>query len=407
MAWTTFTLTVTTPLFNGDDTTALRVSSLRGAMRYWFRALAGTRAGSDITTLAELEQKVFGDTKHASPVRLRITSNNTASKSMASPNKPNSSIDPWVGYLLGQGHYAFQKGIVRPFMKPGPSPVITLKVRFSADTAVNSLILASLWLVCAYGGVGARTRRGFGGLRITGVTGALPEPWTAESVLTPGLDHYEARTHLAPTGALAGSAEFLDSLLSGRPLPVNDTPDQRPSYPVLSAHHTYARLGAFTAPSWEELAVHTGEQFRRARATKGNSGSATNYTPKIKTPEHLTVVHGDSSEFPLGAFGLPVNYSGEDASVAPFAPDRTPLRRASPLWLRFVGGNGQWRLFSFAFHSQFLPGPDAPAIHLRKGGHLGRQLRTTDAHVKERTTAWIDRMAQEESPTWPLDGGQR
>ena len=53
MAWTTLTLQVTTPLFNGgadpdgaagfrpDQESGIRVASIRGAMRFWFRALAG------------------------------------------------------------------------------------------------------------------------------------------------------------------------------------------------------------------------------------------------------------------------------------------------------------------------------------------------------------------------------
>jgi hypothetical protein len=65
----------------------------------------------------------------------------------------------------------------------------------------------------------------------------------------------------------------------------------------------------------------------------------------------------------LGALGLPVNY--KDGYVVNAEHRNEKLRRASPLWLRPVGGATGWRLFSFAFLGDFLPGPDAPSVQLR------------------------------------------
>src|SRR5580692_708432 len=92
MTWTTLTLQVTTPLFNGgadpdgsagfrpDPEAGIRVASVRGAMRFWFRALAGVLTGPDLPLLAALERRVFGGASDdrqdagsaASPVLLRI-----------------------------------------------------------------------------------------------------------------------------------------------------------------------------------------------------------------------------------------------------------------------------------------------------------------------------------------------
>src|SRR5579863_4570864 len=93
MEWTTLTLQVTTPLFNGgadpdgsagfrpDHEAGVRVASVRGAMRFWFRALAGVLTGPDLPLLAALERRVFGGAgdgtrdsagSAASPVLLRI-----------------------------------------------------------------------------------------------------------------------------------------------------------------------------------------------------------------------------------------------------------------------------------------------------------------------------------------------
>jgi CRISPR type III-B/RAMP module RAMP protein Cmr1 len=64
MTWTTLTLQVTTPLFNGgadpdgsaglrpDQEAGIRVASIRGSMRFWFRALVGVLTGPDLRLLA-------------------------------------------------------------------------------------------------------------------------------------------------------------------------------------------------------------------------------------------------------------------------------------------------------------------------------------------------------------------
>ena len=59
MSWITLRLRVTTPLFNGHDDEPLRVSSLRGAMRYWFRALAGNQGRPQYSDSASPRRRSF------------------------------------------------------------------------------------------------------------------------------------------------------------------------------------------------------------------------------------------------------------------------------------------------------------------------------------------------------------
>ena len=72
MAWTTLTLEVATPLFNGgadQDGSAgfgtandpgVRVGSIRGAMRFWFRAVA--RGQAVVTLRHTVQDRVVDDT---------------------------------------------------------------------------------------------------------------------------------------------------------------------------------------------------------------------------------------------------------------------------------------------------------------------------------------------------------
>ncbi|MEU1900651.1 type III-B CRISPR module RAMP protein Cmr1 [Nocardiopsis dassonvillei] len=407
MAWTTFRLTVTTPLFNGDDpTTGLHASSLRGAMHHWFRALAATRAGNDVTALARAEQAVFGSTRQASPVRVRL-SGQPIGNMLVKPG-PSALIrgdhGKWVGYLLGQGltRYDSSTGRIllsRPYTRPGHS--FDLRIGFSGNEEVDALFLASLWLACTYGGFGARTRKGFGGVRLTHEEGDLPGPWRKHSPNTPELDHYGELDHLPLAGPIKDCADLLWEVM---PAPADDAHDQAPVYPALGLDNTIAALGGPHGSTWQEVASESGELYRRFRASRDHSNTKKNYEPKIKTPEHHTVIHGRDTHFPLGALGLPVNYQG-DAIVNVFQGGEQ-ARRASPLWFRFVGGQGEEvRLFSFAFLNPFLPKGGGVRVWakgraIRPDGE--RPVTVDDADVRDRVGAWmkLTRMPTEADSEW-------
>src|SRR5215211_1508287 len=104
--WTTLEMAVATPLFNNgvEGDAGVRVPSLRGAMRFWFRTLAGIGVGADLEALAKLEAAVFGDTQSSSPVAFRIPK----PPPTVSPGKPewcdnSGGLGQWRVYLMGQG----------------------------------------------------------------------------------------------------------------------------------------------------------------------------------------------------------------------------------------------------------------------------------------------------------------
>lgn len=51
----------------------VRSPSIKGAMRWWFRALAGSYFGDDAQKLKEIENQVFGSTKERSRVKISVT----------------------------------------------------------------------------------------------------------------------------------------------------------------------------------------------------------------------------------------------------------------------------------------------------------------------------------------------
>jgi CRISPR-associated protein Cmr1 len=430
MAWTTLTLEVTTPLFNGgadpdgqhgfpeETDGGIRVSSIRGAMRFWFRALVGCVTGPDLRLLSRLERRVFGGIVGAdqdgegatqSPLLLRIPRQPPVVPVSGQPSfLPSRGIDlrdrrgdksRWILYLMGPGLANLSKfELRRPFVEPGET--FDLKVGFrhaSADppetrAAIEALAIASLWLSCTYGGVGGRTRRGFGGVRVIAAEGPekgsdlpLPEPWESPaSVLTPSLGHYKTLRALWPSAPpISSCMRYIRTLAGGRAFNARGAWEgAAPSFPVLSRTHAQAATSSRTFSGWEEALIYAGLEFRRFRADTPNPGAR--YQPPYETHEWAETVHGPDDHFVLGALGLPVVY--RDNVVNADQAGET-LRRASPLWLRAVGEGGTWQLLSFAFQTQFLG--DGPAVHLWRNQNQGRQLHVTDDDVRRQTGRWI------------------
>jgi hypothetical protein len=449
MAWTTLTLQVTTPLFNGgadpggtagfrpNPEAGIRVASVRGAMRFWFRALAGTLTGPDVRLLAALERCVFGgiadqraggEAAVPSPLVLRI------------PDPPRPSLDSsflrekegrWLGYLLGLGLMKPEKGgprLLRPCVLPGEDSSFELMIRFQYDRgtaeqtrqAIEALAFASLWLACVYGGAGARTRRGFGGIQIVGASGDLPRPWTPKGIQTPGLALYESTEWVWPWSSrvfaifeqhlrqLIEAAEGMPGTLDGWV--------GLPLFPVLSKRYSPAAVAVRrqsenppeVAPrefeSWQAALAYGGKQLRLFRGNRPFDETRRRQA-RVRTAEWDDVVNTidrDSADFPLGSLGLPVGYQDKLTerkftinAVDLRQPDHPELRRASPLWLRAVGSGRSWRLFTFAFQTRFLPGTEAASVYLLPNedaidaGWRKDEMTVTQADVKRLTGQWM------------------
>jgi CRISPR type III-B/RAMP module RAMP protein Cmr1 len=418
MTWTTLTMRVTTPMFNGGadpageaglrpaDEAGIRVASVRGIMRFWFRALAGTVAGPDLRLLAQLERRVFGDAGTASPVQARVPAQ-PAVTARTRPDFLDGEMGQWLTYLLGQGLTKYNRDsrkfeLTRPYVGPGQE--FDLKLRFTDETT-GALALAALRLCCLYGGFGARVRRGFGGVQVAGVSGPLPGPWTEAALRGRGLADYAGLRSLAPATELAACRDILAGLV---PTAVHDAGRTDaaqafdgnwpgpPPYPVLSeAWSLVGMSGGEAFEKWQDALWHAGHQLRHFRAPADNKSPAARYQPKIETSEWLDVILGQGSHFTVGALGLPVVY--KDGYTVNADHGQEKLRRASPLWLRAVGTGNNWRLLSFAFLGQFLPGPNAPAVHLWKHGTQSRALQVSDDDIRSLASLWITQLRADKS----------
>ena len=447
MPWMTLTLEVTTPLFNGDadpadeaglraaDEAGIRVASIRGAMRFWFRALAGAYTGPDVALLAGLERRVFGgiiprnegrapgaEGAVPSPLILRLPN----PPDLSSETRPDFLRGPqwqWITYLLGLGLMEMKKEkkdeparphLLRPCVLPDPERPFDLKIRFQHDRqateetrhAIEALALTSLWLASIYGGLGARTRRGFGGFRIVGGDGQLPAPWNWERIKLPATRILAKASNAWPPREVVERLEpHLRELAraEGKELAQPDQWTAPPLFPVLSERFAPAVLAAGTQQSWEEVLGHAGKQLRFFRANRQEQTGRRQ--PARHTAEWDDVINGDYADFPLGALGLPVVFHDKNQrytltvnAIDTTTPETVQLRRASPLWLRPVGAGTSWRLFTYAFQGCFLPGTPSTGVRLLPDSDA-RAKRQEEAdlivgteHVVQLTDQWIDTM---------------
>lgn len=143
----------------------LRTPQLKGHLRFWFRLLAAGVLGGEATTpqqavdrMKEAESLWFGDT-HCGK-RLTIHTQTT------DLGMPHPEVD--VRMNAGDGRPAVRQAIIPPSAcKPGseavPSFYVTLQ---GASLTGTKIALCCLWATAMLGGVGARTRRGFGSMAI-------------------------------------------------------------------------------------------------------------------------------------------------------------------------------------------------------------------------------------------------
>ena len=169
-----------TPLFGGgvepqnyDPVTVIRATSIRGHLRFWWRA---TRGGQYTTVedLKKAEDALWGAASNdkgggPSKVEVVVRGNKDQPKPrafIADPRKPGLTVgEPRSPYSYGAFPLNEAKGSVYENIE------FTLSITFP-DTAKDKLdVDAALWAWETFGGIGARTRRGFGAIKLIQVAG--------------------------------------------------------------------------------------------------------------------------------------------------------------------------------------------------------------------------------------------
>lgn len=235
---------ITTPMFLGGenqktDGGQFRNASYKGALRFWWRALNWGAAFKDaggqqkpsapqnpsahpeaalkdaaLKLLHEREGKLFGlangdDNSKQSCVQIH-------SKIQGATVKQAGNTLTAVGYLLGQGLFRFPEAILRPYLEGG---TLTISLCFKPNTAevdIQSVQQASIALGL-FGGLGSRSRKGFGSLALQKIEreGHEDQTFTTEASIQRFIDSLDFSAPAnAPLSALSQTARMDISTVS-------------------------------------------------------------------------------------------------------------------------------------------------------------------------------------------------
>lgn len=270
-----------TPIVNGgsrsksvDEGRPIRVPSVRGQLRHWWRAIQDT---TDLDELREREGELFGavhPAPRASPVTVWVHAGTESNTTRATSQHP----------------YALWTLVKEPTDQLHVGVEARIEVTGPIDRADELTCALEAWLWC--GGIGSRTRRGYGALTADGHTFRDPGAWANEI------------RRLAPRSAARAWPSLADATLLH--WPAQRTPD--------SAHRV----------------VLDALMQSRVKSAAGRDGRA----PGIdKDSAVMTAGRGSLATWP--ALGLPIPFAGR--SPVTIKPRGDKIQRLpSPLLVRVV-----------------------------------------------------------------------
>jgi CRISPR-associated protein Cmr1 len=332
------TLETVTPLFLGGadprGEPELRAASIRGALRFWLRALLdGVIGDSNLDALRQAEAAVFGSTDTgASPVVVRIRNLRRDAPISFSGMASGKQGLIYLFFTARETHNEPE----RKAIPAGSSFELELSLRAGVqDQDALLKAYAALWLLTHLGGLGARSRRGAGSLQVTQVQGDVADsalPSLEVRAKTPGELQEELQKGLRQLRNSIGTSTFISS----------------PStFDVLHPNACKIWVIDRQFTSWEEALDAIGQrmqQFRNRRA------------PDYQNVKNAVQGKGLTQPVKRAAFGLPIvfYYRSLGGAKGTLEGERHD-RRASPLFIRVTRlASGKYVLVLTLFQAQLL-----------------------------------------------------
>lgn len=346
------TYRVITPLFcggAGGDVAEVRLPSFKGVLRWWWRALAWSKLGEDLGKVQRAEDALFGSAGGGqSKVIMRlIPSAAPKSIGIGQPLTTDGKrlVDEgarYFGYGV-MGAFGANAGKLSRACLVAPFELkLELRIRGLAPQE-RELLLDSLRAVGLLGGLGAKSRKGYGSLMIHSLTAGDEPSWTPP-----------------------GSAEAL-KLAIAKLLPAGSAPGALPPYTALSPRTRIVLLAPRDQRKPLELLNHVGREMMRYRSW-GHGGLVLGNPREgnFQGDHDLMKKHSrQRREHPRRiVFGLPHNYGKEDKDKVGPADDEDGDRRASPLLIHLHEcGDTPVAVLSF-LPARFLSKGDAANINV-------------------------------------------
>jgi len=370
---------VITPLFGGgavpgttDPVTIIRPSSIRGHLRFWWRATQGAQF-PDALKLRDREGEIFGTVENPSQVIVEVREIKAGRLEACATFPPDRTFPRFAPGYPPYALFPFQgnkkDGVAPALARRDVEFVLTVRYRPQDRTDV----LAALWAWTNFGGIGARTRRGCGAL--------LCEHTAPRSLASIGRWWASGRTLLktAPAGC-------------------------EQAWPRMERAPLVTQMPLASLPAWES-AVALMREFRQGENVGRNRGSAPNRPGRSRWPEadSLRVItkKGDARHqpgittpepaFPRAELGLPIVFHFKDHLDAPnnseLYPkrDRESRRMASPVILRPLGISGSSQALPMVLVLA-APPPEELQLHFEAGGPASPRIGPAEVARRDLST---------------------
>jgi len=323
-----YTIDVITPLFGGgyeagkvDPDMPIRVSSIRGHLRFWWRATRGAKY-DDVKDLRQREGEIWGSMENPSPVivEVEITSRG---KTYPCAYLPDGSSTPRFEdkhppYAL----FPFQGNPRKNIPIAECISGISFTLKISCPEKFFNDIEAALWAWINFGGIGARTRRGCGALYCKDLS--PPDPASVDTWYQKWVQNFEI------------------DCFSPR------------KWPTLSKKVLIKDgNGANAMQCWSDV-IDLMKTFRQGSGVGRDPGGNPNRPKRSRWPEpetirtvthrrlprHARIQTIPNNAFPRAELGLPIVFHFKDGAdptdteLYPVIDGRDKTRMASPLILR-------------------------------------------------------------------------
>ncbi len=343
---------VVTPLFMGGanpQSAELRVPSIKGVLRFWWRALALERLGL-VQKVREEEARIFGSTKSQSCVKIRLSPPNKIDrlrrKSILEYNGGGAVGEK--GGVVGEGARYLGYGVIEAsdgkltrqcIGYPLEGGVLDLLFRPNTPEDDIKSVEAALVAMGFFGGLGSRSRKGYGSFNLVN----LKKDNEAEPVFTKPID-------------LKGLKEAILSLF-----------DQNGRYKITP----YAGCPPYTAFS-KKMRVDlidkvntndTGDEPLKLLNSIGEKMMEYRSYLKSRTfPDDHHLLRDAINGKPITShprraiFGLPNNYHFRNGGGNSIVKPENHERRASPLFIHIQQlDENQYAAVAAIFPADFLP----------------------------------------------------
>lgn len=334
---------IVTPLFcagaNPEGPPELRLPSFKGVLRYWWRALAWAEYAGDLHVIRQQEDLLFGSAGGGqSRVSMRLTQD---SNPAAASRGEVLTVSQTNKNVVGDGARYLGYGVMKAFGINGGqltraclrAPLdFTVRMRARDLNERESAMLANaLTVLGTLGGMGAKSRKGYGSLALRSLRVHGVEQWNAPQSMS-GL-----RGAIAKLERNGGAATF-------------------PEFTALSRKTRHVLLSSEKKEPMELLDL-VGRELVRFRSWGHNGKILGNKVDSERNfrDDHNLMKSNQRGKHPRRiAFGLPHNYGPrQDKQVGP--SDDAFDRRASPLFLHIHGcGSAPVAVLSF-LPARFLP----------------------------------------------------